>query len=141
MGCNASHDGCRKHGMRCTLHANVGHLAPRELAERCHGHAVDVDEGEEAKAPAEVFRAAITTKTDALTREGEVVLASLDNVSALYPRGRYELSLFPAFMDMDGPNHQYKIRCAALLQRNTAPISQLLYHQYKIRCAVLLQRI
>lgn len=73
---------------------------------------MDVDEGEEPKPPAEVFRDAITTKTDALTTDGEA-LASLDNVSALYPRGRYDLSLFPAFMDMDGPNHQYKIRCAA----------------------------
>ena len=81
------------------------------------------EEGDEAKAPAEAFKEAITTKTDTLVTDGEA-LASLDNVSALYPRGRYDLSLFPSFMDMDGPNHQYKIRCGLTSAMGTCmPIS------------------
>lgn len=49
-------------------------------------------------------------KTDALAGEGDA-LAELEHVACIFPRGRYDLSLFPSFMVMDGQNSQFKIRC------------------------------
>lgn len=50
-------------------------------------------------------------KTDALAGEGDA-LAELEHVSCIFPRGRYDLSIFPSFMVMDGQNFQFKIRYA-----------------------------
>lgn len=67
-------------------------------------------------AAADAFKAAIASKTDTLAGDGDALVA-LDNVSAVFPRGRYNLSLFSAFLDMDGQTHQFKIRCALRLSR------------------------
>ena len=73
-------------------------------------YACTAGDAEAGQAPADVFKAAIASKTDTLESGDGEALASLDSVSCIFPRGRYDLSLFPAFMDMDGPNHSYKIR-------------------------------
>jgi hypothetical protein len=72
------------------------------------GGAGNADDG---RTPADAFKAAIEPQTDILAGEGDAI-ATLETVSSVFPRGRYDLSLFPAFMDMDGQNHQFKIRCA-----------------------------
>jgi hypothetical protein len=71
---------------------------------------------EEGKTGADAFKAAIADKTDELTSGDGEALATLDNVACVYPRGRYGLSLFPGFMDMDGQTHQFKIRFGAYLR-------------------------
>jgi hypothetical protein len=65
---------------------------------------------EDGKSAAEVFKEAIMGKTDALAGEGDA-LAELEHVACIFPRGRYDLSIFPSFMVMDGQNSQFKIRC------------------------------
>ena len=62
---------------------------------------------------ADAFKAAIAPHTSIMEGKAGEALASLDAVSSVFPRGRYDLSLFPGFMDMEGQNHQFKIRCAA----------------------------
>lgn len=66
---------------------------------------------EEEKSGADFFREAIMGKTDTLSGEGDA-LAELPHVSCVFPRGRFDLSMYPGFMDMDGQNSQFKIRCA-----------------------------
>lgn len=68
---------------------------------------------EEEKTAADVFREAIMDKTDTLSGEGDA-LAELPHVSCVFPRGRFDLSMYPGFMDMDGQNSQFKIRCVLL---------------------------
>lgn len=65
---------------------------------------------EDGRTAAEVFKEAIMDKTDALAGEGDA-LAELEHVACIFPRGRYDLSIFPSFMLMDGQNFQFKIRC------------------------------
>jgi hypothetical protein len=75
--------------------------------------APDAANVEEGVGPVDAFKAVIADKTDTLAGVGDAIVA-LEAVSSLFPRGRYALSLFPAFMDMDGQTHQFKIRCAAI---------------------------
>lgn len=79
-------------------------LWPIHLWKACPGNV------EEEKTAADVFRAAIMDKTDTLSGEGDA-LAELPHVSCVFPRGRFDLSMYPGFMDMDGQNSQFKIRC------------------------------
>jgi hypothetical protein len=74
------------------------------------GRAGEGGDGEDVNA-AEAFRAAIAGKTDALAGDDNAI-AEFSSIACLYPRGRYDLTFFPAFLDLDGQNHQFKIRCA-----------------------------
>jgi hypothetical protein len=80
----------------------------------CNAQAADMQgragNTEVGTTPADAFKAAIEPLTDTLAGEGDAI-ATLDTVSSVFPRGRYDLSLYPGFMDMDGQNHQFKIRC------------------------------